>query len=225
MKPLGIWLTTVAYMQQLAIWPLPAIYTAPIVKTYLSIIKLLVITTTKTGHTPIFALWPLTAAILLASEQLVSLIVFSKPSNQAFVDSSLIYSMQLSSTKAKLAVYMQILSIKPIYAGSIYADDTQFSSVGPTYTVQISPSAIKPLVAMTHTSINHVFLVGLLPAMTNPSTSHGNELPIFLIDLSQLIITTYTGYSKELSNLAKIYINKAKHSNWNDSPKFNIANL
>lgn len=64
-------------------------------------------------------------------------------------------------------------------------------------------SAINWPAAMTPTSTGYKYLVDLLPAIT----------------------ITNARYGKDLSNLAKIYIDKAKYSGHNDNFTFKLENL
>ena len=93
------------------------------------------------------------------------------------------------------------------------------------HAVQIPLSMINLSAVMILTSTGYVFLVNPPPAITTSRTGHGNELTIFSVDSSQTMTPTSTSFSKELPNLAKTYINKAKHSGQNDSSKFNTADL
>lgn len=84
---------------------------------------------------------------------------------------------------------------------------------------------VDPLLAMTPTCTSHASLVDLSPAMIIPSTVYGKELPNFLVDLPQAIITTSTSNVKKLPILVKTCINKEKHSGRNISSTLNLANL
>lgn len=76
------------------------------VQNYLSTIKLPVITIDKIGYTLTFSLKPLIASFLLALALFILSIIFFNQLALAPINSSFIYLMQSSSTRAKLAVYI-----------------------------------------------------------------------------------------------------------------------
>lgn len=115
MQPSSIRSTIAAYIQQSAIKPFLVAYTTPTIRKYSSTTKLPVIIIAKTSHAPTFALGLLATANLSVLTQFASSIAFLKPSTPSPIDSSSIYSMQPSSTKAKPVVHMEILNIGPIY--------------------------------------------------------------------------------------------------------------
>lgn len=108
----------------------------------------------KTSYISIFALKSSTATTLLELVLFILLIIFLNLSVLVLVDNFSIYLVQLSSTRVKFIIHIQILSIKSIYIVNI-----QFLSTKPVYKVQILLFAFNLLAEISSISTNYLFLL------------------------------------------------------------------